>query len=228
MNEPLLPPEAGLDLTRAILARTSGPACQRLHNLACAFVDGELDSAQGGLVRLHLASCPSCQSLVGALIETRNLLPALAQTNPGPWFTQRVMRATTRRPAPQNATDRRPLWWKLMHRPRIALEAAYLGAAAGLVGSYLPIPTPPVSLRVPAFVHPLGASAQRVKSQVVQAERRSTLALQQSLRPKAATSAEPRPTLWQRSSAWARARLRAFRSAPPPPAKGNEASPANP
>lgn len=227
MNEPLLPPEAALDLTRAILARTSGSACERLRDLACDFVDGSLDATRTQLAQAHLDGCPGCSRLVTALRAAQAVLPSLAQADPGPWFAQRVMRATSQ-VGPQPGTDRRPLWWRLMHRPRIALEAAYLGAAAGLVGSYLPLPAPPVSLRVPAFVQPLGASAHRVKSQVIQAERRSTLAIQQSLQPRTAAPAGPRPTLWQRGSAWARARFRAFRGAPPPPAKGNEAAPANP
>lgn len=224
----MLPPEAAQDLTQVILARTSGSPCERLRDLACDLVDGALDSTRSQLAQAHLDGCSQCSGLVAALRTTQAVLPALAHANPGPWFAQRVLRATVHRPI-QPRTDLRGLWWKLMHRPRIALEAAYLGAAAGLMGIYLPIPAPSIPLRVPAFVQPLGASAQRVTAQVIQAERRSTLTIQQSLRPASAMPTEPHLTLWQRSSAWVRTQLQAFRrTPPPPPPKENQAGPANP
>ena len=52
-----LDPGASPELTRAILARTSGDPCQRLQSLACDFVDGSLEAGQASLVRLHLGCC---------------------------------------------------------------------------------------------------------------------------------------------------------------------------
>ncbi|WLT32709.1 zf-HC2 domain-containing protein [Geothrix sp. PMB-07] len=228
MNDSLLPPQAALDLTRAILARTSGSSCERLQELACDLVDETLDATRSQLAQAHLDGCPGCARLVAALRAAQTALPALAQANPGPWFTQRVLRATVHRPVAAR-TDLRSLWWKLMHRPRIALEAAYLGAAAGLMGITLPIPAPSIPLRVPAFVQPLGASAQRVKAQVIQVERRSALTVQQGLRPAPASPAAPRPSHWQRGSAWMRAQFQALRGNPPAaPAQGNPTGPPNP
>ena len=212
-------PEAALDLTRAILARTSGSPCQRLQDQACAYVDGELDDSRASLVQAHLAHCPACAALVGALHTSQRLLPTLADADPGPWFTQRLLRATVHRPATST-------WWRLMHRPRIALEAAYLGAAAGLLGTYLPMPNLP--LKVPAMVQPLGASAQRVVGQVIQVERRASTSLRQSWQPRPAAPASP--SLWQRIKARLRRWLPFFRQAAPRPAAVPEKAPppANP
>jgi len=222
-----LDPGASAELTRAILARTSGDPCQRLQGLACDFVDGALEPGQANLVRLHLGHCGACSALVEALASLQADLPAMAEVDPGPWFTQAVLRATRHQPSRRGA-DLRGLWWRLMHRPRIALEAAYLGAAAGLMGIYLPLPTP----RVPALVQPLGDSALRVAGQVAQAERRTSASLQRSLRPivtpRSAPSAEA--SLWQRLSSWTKARLQVFRKAPVPPASPEAQKPptANP
>ena len=71
------------DLTLAILARTSGSPCRRLHDLACAFVDGELDEARGGLVQAHLEHCAACAALVAALASSRDALPTFACADPG-------------------------------------------------------------------------------------------------------------------------------------------------
>lgn len=217
-------PGASLELTQAILARTSGNPCRRLQDLACDFVDGTLEAGQASLVHLHLGHCKACSALVEALASLQADLPAMAQVDPGPWFTQAVLRATRHQPL-EKSVDLRGLWWRLMHRPRIALEAAYLGAAAGLMGIYLPMPVP----RVPALVQPLGDSALRVADQVAQAERRTSASLQRSLRP--IVSPRPAPAskggLWRRLSSWTRTRLQVFRRPPPSP-EAPKPPPANP
>ncbi|NWJ40090.1 MAG: zf-HC2 domain-containing protein [Geothrix sp.] len=211
-----LDPGASPELTRAILARTSGDPCHRLQSLACDFVDGTLEAGQASLVRLHLGHCEACSALVEALTSLRTDLPAMTEVDPGPWFTQAVLRATRHQPIRRSA-DLRGLWWRLMHRPRISLETAYLGAAAGLMGTYLPLPA--LAPRVPALVQPLGDSALRVAGQVAQAERRTSASLQRSLRPIVSPRPAPRPrgSLWQRLSSWIRTRLQVFRRTPPPP-----------
>jgi len=221
MTEPFLPSDAALDLTRAIQARTSGSPCGRLRAIACDLVDGTIDPTQGRLAQAHMEGCAACAGLVAALRSSQEVLPALVHANPGPWFTQRLLRATT------HQTARPSLWWKLMHRPRIALEAAYLGAAASLMGSYLPLPTPHLTQKVPALIQPLGASAQRVAGQLAQVERRTTGSLRQALLPQAPPSAValPAKSLWQRASARVRAWLR---FSPERPAETNRPKPANP
>ncbi|HET6329235.1 MAG TPA: zf-HC2 domain-containing protein [Holophagaceae bacterium] len=201
MDESFVNPEA---LTQAILARTSGSPCQRLRALACDFVDGELDGAQEDLVRGHAEHCAACAALVKALAESKAVLPALAEVDPGPWFMQRVLRSTSMR-AVEPGFDARAAWRKLMHRPRIALEAAYLGAVAGMMGMYAPVPWR--SLELPALVQtvPLKAPAQRVMGQVIQAEQRTSASLRRVFLPR--VEASPSANLWQRVSARVRSWL---------------------
>ena len=218
------------ELTRTILARTSGDPCHRLQSLACDFVDGALEAEQASLVRLHLGHCAACSALVGALASLQADLPSMAQADPGPGFTQAVLRATRRQP-PRREADPRDLWRKLMHRPRIALEAAYLGAAAGLVGIYLPTPIPDLALRVPALVQPLGDSALRVAEQLTQAERRTSASLQRSFQPAVTTRLDSltNGSLWRRVSARIGTWLQVFRRAPAPPGpEAKKPPPANP
>lgn len=223
MDDSFLPPEAALDLTRDILARTSGSPCQRLRDLACAFVDGELEAGQQSLVRGHLEICPSCAALLNALALSEAALPSLVHLDPGPWFAQRVLRATVHR------TEQHSTWWKLMHRPRIALEAAYLGAAAGLLGISLPLPSPHLTAKVPALVQPLSASVQRVVGQAVAAERRTSTTLQEGLATKVSTPAAASKGLWQRLSTRVRARFQTFRKPPSKPSSEEKTpKPANP
>jgi hypothetical protein len=54
-------------------------------------------------------------------------LPGLADMDPGPGFTGRVLAATSRRPAPEGWRTRvSGAWWALVRRPRFAWEAAYV------------------------------------------------------------------------------------------------------
>jgi hypothetical protein len=54
-------------------------------------------------------------------------LPMLADMDPGPGFAERVLAATSRKPAPQGWRPRvSGAWWALVRRPRFAWEAAYL------------------------------------------------------------------------------------------------------
>jgi len=54
-------------------------------------------------------------------------LPLLADLDPGPGFTERVLMATARRPAPEGWRARvSGAWWALVRRPRFAWEAAYV------------------------------------------------------------------------------------------------------
>lgn len=197
-----------MDLTQSILARTSGSSCQRLQDLACDFVDGALDEPHTQLVRAHLDHCSECAALVKALQLSTAVLPALSSMDPGPWFAQRILRATTHAPrgAMQRPFDLRAAWARLMHRPRIAMEAAYLGAVAGMLGLYLPTSTPfdaraavtsaYTAVSPSRLVEPLKTPARRVMGQFIQAEQRTAESLQQAFIPKKDANAKG---LWQRS-----------------------------
>lgn len=211
--------EAAQDLTRAILARTSGSPCLQLEEMACAYVDGELADDQVSLVQGHLAHCHGCAQLVQALRHASAILPRMAEVDPGPWFTARVMRATVHAPRPA-AFAWRAIWSQLLHRPRIALEAAYVGTAMSLMGLALPLPaslaTPRALVRTlsPApLVVPLKAPAQRVLGQLVTAEQRSLASVQRGFRLGGAGS-PAEAGLWQRGSLRVRGWLRGLRGAP--------------
>ena len=143
MSRPPLSISAALsDLTAAILAQTSGPACDRLRGLACGFVDGTLPTEDRELVSLHLEHCPQCRAMVAGLGEAIRVLPGFAQVDPGAAFTTAVL-TRTRSPLPPSLPppDRFLAGWgNLMRRPRAALEAAYLATAAGLILTQLPLP----------------------------------------------------------------------------------------
>jgi anti-sigma factor RsiW len=220
------------DLTRAILARTSGSPCERLRAQACAFVDGELEPGRAALVGAHLEHCPACAALVETLAELQRVLPALAAPDPGPWFTQRVLRATVRAPR----GEARTLWATLIRRPRICLEAAYLGLAGGMMGM-LALPSLP-TLNVPGLlapalvqvqavqrsVEPVKAPFIRMGTQAVQAGQRTRASLARCLHLGQIPAPDPPPL--QRLTAWVSSwfkDLRAFFLPRPKPAK-----PANP
>ena len=209
MDEPFMNSEA---LTQAILARTSGSPCERLHELACDFVDGELGEAQGSLLLGHMAHCAACAALVRALAESKTVLPALAEVDPGPWFTQRVLRSTSMRPA-GTGFDARAAWRKLMHRPRIALEAAYLGAVAGMVGMQVPVPwrslEPPAVVRVLSLKTP----AERVIGQVMEAGEHATAPLRRVFTPPAKAASDG---FWHRLSVRLRGWLQRVQKFPKP------------
>lgn len=179
-QQPLHDPE---DLTRAILKSTSGSPCQRLKTLACDYVDGELDPAQASLVKAHLEHCAACTALVSVLRGMNQLLPSLAEVDPGPWFTRRILRVTLHTHHRDFGFKLRAAWSTLLHRPRIALETAYLGAAAGMMGLYLPHPTVPANANLPSLVRPLMAPTQRVVGPILQAEKRTAAALKRTFLP---------------------------------------------
>ncbi len=110
----------------SVMAQTAGGACGRARDLAAAALDGPLASVEGALVAAHLESCAACQAVVEAMTASVAALPELAEIDPGPAFTARVLAMTSRRPARARAFDWwRPRWAALVSRPRFALEAAY-------------------------------------------------------------------------------------------------------
>jgi hypothetical protein len=129
------------EITAAVVARTSGRACEQ----AAALLAETIDEHVGGtddLLRLHLASCPDCAALERALMQLRRAMPALAEADPGPHFVSSVLAATLGRDVPTAARDRRApartprpmsprvdlsgLWQRLARRPRLALEGSYV------------------------------------------------------------------------------------------------------
>ena len=122
-------PEATPDITSAVLARTSGPACQRAQEDLCSLVDGALRGIDAELVSLHLERCARCRVLGDTLAWLAPELCALAVLEPDARFATGVLQATAglcRRRLSRRAALAG--WWdRLVQRPRFAWEVAYAG-----------------------------------------------------------------------------------------------------
>jgi hypothetical protein len=69
----------------------------------------------------------SVGDMVVSLAWIAKRLPELAEVDPGPFFTVRVLAATSRRPARTRLAERwSRTWAALIARPRFAIEAAYV------------------------------------------------------------------------------------------------------
>lgn len=125
---PETPPDHGL--VDAILARTSGAACETARARLCEWQDGELPALDAELVAMHARACPTCSALARSLERLRTELPLLAGEDPGPDFIESVLRRTSwrARPAPFGTRLAATLR-QLLGRPRAAWEGAYLVTA---------------------------------------------------------------------------------------------------
>jgi predicted anti-sigma-YlaC factor YlaD len=126
------------DLTESILQRTSGSPCVSSRELLCGFVDDTLSDIDTDLVGLHLETCDECRSLATTLTRLAQDLPGMAHLSPGESFTGDVLAATV---VPRAPEPRRAPWWeRWLQRPRLAWEAAYVGAFVLWLVFSLPVP----------------------------------------------------------------------------------------
>lgn len=122
---------------RDVLARTSGPACDRACQQLSDLMDGNLAGMDRELVQAHLEHCDPCRAVAVTLGWLEPLLPQMAEIDPGPAFTARVLAGTTGRaravePVPAAPTgpaglmDRVGGWWdRQILRPGFAAQLAY-------------------------------------------------------------------------------------------------------
>jgi predicted anti-sigma-YlaC factor YlaD len=139
---PLTPSERSA-MTAAVLARTTGSACQRALLLAGGEPEEPFDVQTAALVSGHLEHCPECRAVAQTLAETRAALAGLVEIEPGAEFTAQVLAATSGRRAPSRrvrwvglsgrwawaGTIREraaSAWERVLARPRLSLELAYL------------------------------------------------------------------------------------------------------
>lgn len=130
LGEPVTTDEgADPGIAAAIIGRTSGPACGAAAEHLGDLADGRLQGLDLDLVRIHLAHCSECAELAVAMQQLARQLPSMAEVDPGPGFTARVLRATSEAGARSGSPwGARLRWAGLLLRPRFALEAAYVGA----------------------------------------------------------------------------------------------------
>jgi len=127
---------------RDVLARTSGPACDRASGQLSDLMGGGLADMDRKLVQAHLEHCEPCRSLAVTLGWLEPLLPEMAEIDPGPAFTARILGSTSgRAPAiapfpavptgPAGVMDRVGGWWdRQILRPGFAAQLAYAATVA--------------------------------------------------------------------------------------------------
>ena len=131
--------ESAPDITREVLEKTSGVACEKARMQMGDWVDAQLRQGDRELLELHLKHCPPCQDLAAVLLSLKADLPSMAEVTPDPDFCPSVLKATVARKRWRTHVAK---WWEnLFRRPRIAWEAAYLGTLLifGVLGVF-PIP----------------------------------------------------------------------------------------
>jgi anti-sigma factor RsiW len=160
----LLAGEGGDALARSIMVRTSGPVCPRAESRLWEYVDGSLDATESQLIALHLEHCEGCRSIAAEFADAQQVLSAMAEIDPGPFFTREVFGLTSGRHARVSVFRTRFLaWWnRMVYRPRFALEAAYVGTLV-LV---LLFSTPLLPLRNLGYAKITSAAVQPVTGEV--------------------------------------------------------------
>lgn len=125
------------DFVRDVLSRTSGSACDRACEQLSDLMVGSLEAMDRELVQAHLEHCDPCRSVAVTLGWLEPLLPQMAEIDPGPAFTARVLAQTTERahpeaPLPAGPTgpaglmDQVGTWWdRQILRPGFAAQLAY-------------------------------------------------------------------------------------------------------
>jgi hypothetical protein len=138
-----LTPAARQALTSAVLARTTGSACDRALWLIGARPDGSFDAQTTALLAGHLEHCAKCSAIERTITDTRAILATLAELEPVGQFTSDVVAMTSRRRRAAGLPvwarlGRRwewirglgerasTAWQRMLARPRLSLEAAYL------------------------------------------------------------------------------------------------------
>jgi hypothetical protein len=101
------------------------------HIRQCAACQDWLDAFAAG-VQAWISE-PADAFAAGVIARTTGVetvlrdLPMLADMDPGPGFAERVLAATSQKPAPEGWRARvSGAWWALVRRPRFAWEAAYV------------------------------------------------------------------------------------------------------
>jgi hypothetical protein len=111
---------ASEDLVGGILSASGIDPCGRARLLLVDLEPASLGVLEP-LLEMHVRSCAACGALHRALIAMRQDLPALAELEPDAEFLADVMAVTV------DVPRWRDRWQRLLARPRLALEGAYVG-----------------------------------------------------------------------------------------------------
>jgi len=165
------------DLTRAVLAVTSGPACRRAEALLAR--RDHLPADEAALLAAHLKNCPDCRELAALLASLPGELAALADPPPDPGLTVAVLRRTLpllrRRRCAGRPGVRAWLaaWWEeRAERPTLAAEVALVAALLLAALGWLPGEKLPPRGRMTAVAARVVAPPARLGSLVADAAAR--------------------------------------------------------
>jgi hypothetical protein len=124
-----MPEKQREEMIQSILRRTSGSPCRRAEALLCDHIDGTLEELDARLVQGHLDHCSGCRELTATLVEMQPTLTEMAEIEPAEDFVEGVLAATLPWPARLRRRFRMlgEEWVRLLRRPRIAWEGAYVG-----------------------------------------------------------------------------------------------------
>ena len=119
------------DWTQSVLQRTGNGACAKSRDLLPGWVDEDLGDIDTELVGGHVAHCRECAALSTVMRTMRGDLAEFAEIEPDPAFLGEVLAATLRpEPVVLPWVARVDAWFaRLLQRPRIAWEGAYLATA---------------------------------------------------------------------------------------------------
>jgi hypothetical protein len=159
-----------VDLASEVLARTSGPACERARQIVVEARGHDRDPMDRRLVDLHLDTCSACTAFVSTVAALGRDLPHLAAVDPGPTFLAAVLAATSGAAAPPPAAAE-PWWTRFVVRPRFALELAFVGSMAVWLGFSLPPAVRSAPVEALARLRPAIGEARNVRRVVALPQR---------------------------------------------------------
>lgn len=132
---------------QGVLGRTTGSACGRCLDLLPDLTDGALEDLDRQLVQGHLEHCGDCRAVAVTLGWLTQLLPGMAEIDPGEAFTAAVLDATTRRKTREEAgpagaaglMDRLGRWWeRQILKPQFTFQVAYVATVVLVLLTVLP------------------------------------------------------------------------------------------
>ncbi|WP_428262932.1 anti-sigma factor family protein [Haliangium sp.] len=103
--------------------------CPDVHELASAYIDGELDDARSSALRGHLRECDECRCAVLELAAVRDAAMELESLDPPPGLWDAVSREVAAAEIADAHRSRLWLYWQRL-RPRLLPGAVVLAAAA--------------------------------------------------------------------------------------------------
>lgn len=165
-----------VDLAETVLERTSGSPCASARRALCDRLEGQPGETDAELLRGHLDHCTACAALDRVLTRLMADLPRLAEVEPEASLLGEVLARTVGRRAPAVSWPVRlaGTWRRLLHRPRFALEGAYVGALlVALLFGYPNSPLAGIPRRAVDLAAGLERPAERLETQVARGMRRA-------------------------------------------------------